>query len=77
MLGAPHDVVIVSAVRSAVGKRNGTLAHTHPADLLGQVQMECLRRVGLASGDVDQVLGGCLTQVGSQAMNITRTAWLS
>ena len=39
--------------------------------------MECLRRVGLGSGDVDQVLGGCLTQVGAQAMNVTRTAWLS
>ena len=60
-----------------MGKRNGTLAHTHPADLLGQVQMECLHRVGLTSGDVDQVLGGCVTQVGAQSMNITRTAWVS
>lgn len=76
-MGTTHDVVIVSAVRSAVGRRDGTLAHTHPTDLLGQVQMECLRRVGLGSGDVDQVLGGCLTQVGAQAMNVTRTAWLS
>ena len=71
------DVVIVSAVRSAIGKLNGTLAHTHPADLLGQVQMECLRRVGLDGHDVDQVLGGCLAQVGAQSWNITRAAWLS
>ena len=71
------DVVIVAATRSAVGKRNGTLAHTHPVDLLGQVQMECLRRVGLGSHDVDQVLGGCLAQVGAQSWNVTRAAWLS
>ena len=36
------DVVIVEAVRSAVGKKNGTLGHTHPADILGPVQMACL-----------------------------------
>lgn len=77
VLSPVTDVVIVAAVRSAVGKRNGTLAHTHPADLLGQVQMECLRRVGLESRHVDQVFGGCLTQVGAQSLNITRTAWLS
>ena len=41
------DVVIVEAVRSAVGKRNGTLSHTHPADILGPVQMECLSRAGI------------------------------
>ncbi len=74
---AVTDVVIVAAARSPAGKRDGTLAHTHPADLLGQVQMECLRRVGLGSHDVDQVLGGCLAQVGAQSWNITRTAWLS
>ena len=39
MSSAVTDVVIVAAVRSAIGKRNGTLAHTHPADLRGQVQM--------------------------------------
>ena len=65
------DVVIVEAVRSAVGKRNGSLANTHPADILGPVQMECLSRVGIASGDVDQVVGGCIDQVGAQGMNIT------
>ena len=71
------DVVIVEAVRSAVGKRNGTLAQTHPADILGPVQMECLNRAGISSGDVDQVVGGCIDQIGVQGMNITRTAWLS
>ncbi len=70
------DVVIVEAVRSAVGKRDGTLAHTHPADVLGPVQMECLNRAGI-DGGVGQVVGGCIDQVGAQGMNITRTAWLS
>ncbi len=74
---AMTEVVIVEAVRSAVGRRNGTLGHTHPADLLGPIQMECLQRAGIASDEVDQVVGGCISQVGAQAMNITRTAWLS
>ena len=71
------DVVIVEAVRSAVGKKNGTLGHTHPADILGPVQMACLERAGIDSSDVGQVVGGCINQIGAQAMNITRTAWLS
>ncbi|MEZ5245751.1 MAG: steroid 3-ketoacyl-CoA thiolase [Acidimicrobiales bacterium] len=71
------EVVIVEAVRSAVGKKNGTLGHTHPADLLGPVQMACLERAGVDSSDVGQVVGGCINQIGAQGMNITRTAWLS
>ncbi len=71
------EVVIVEAVRSAVGKRNGTLGNTHPTDLLGTVQMACLERAGIDSSAVDQVVGGCINQVGAQAMNVTRTAWLS
>ncbi len=72
-----RDVVIVEAGRSAIGKRGGSLAATHPADVLGPVQMEVIRRAGLESGQVDQVVGGCINKVGAQAMNITRTAWLS
>ena len=71
------DVVIVEAVRSAVGKKNGTLGHTHPADILGPVQMACLERAGIDSSQVGQVVGGCINQIGAQGMNITRTAWLS
>jgi acetyl-CoA C-acetyltransferase len=71
------EVVIVEAVRSAVGKKNGTLGHTHPTDLLGTVQMACLERAGVSSSEVDQVVGGCINQIGAQGMNVTRTAWLS
>lgn len=72
-----HEVVIVEAGRSAVGKRNGSLAGAHPADMLGPVMMEVIERAGISSGDVGQVVGGCINKVGAQAMNITRTAWLS
>jgi acetyl-CoA C-acetyltransferase len=71
------EVVIVEAGRSAVGKRNGSLAGAHPADVLGPVMMEVIKRAGISSADVGQVVGGCINKVGAQAMNITRTAWLS
>ncbi len=72
-----QEVVIVEAGRSAIGKRNGSLAGAHPADILGPVMMEVINRAGIVSGDVGQVVGGCINKVGAQAMNITRTAWLS
>ena len=72
-----REVVIVEAGRSPIGKKGGSLASTHPADVLGPVQMEVLRRAGVRPDQVDQVVGGCINKVGLQAMNITRTAWLS
>jgi acetyl-CoA C-acetyltransferase len=72
-----NEVVIVEAGRSAVGKRNGSLSGAHPADVLGPVMMEVLSRAGIESSQVGQVVGGCINKVGAQAMNITRTAWLS
>lgn len=71
------EVVIVEAGRSPIGKRNGSLAGTHPNDVLGPVMMEVLSRAGVPSAAVGQVVGGCINKVGAQAMNITRTAWLS
>jgi acetyl-CoA C-acetyltransferase len=72
-----NEVVIVEAGRSPIGKRNGSLAGAHPADVLGPVMMEVLERAGVDSAQVGQVVGGCINKVGAQAMNITRTAWLS
>ena len=72
-----RDVVVVEAGRSPIGRKNGSLAATHPADVLGPVQMEVLRRAGVEPSAVDQVVGGCINKVGAQAMSITRTAWLS
>ena len=71
------DVVIVEATRSPIGRKEGGLAAAHPADILGPIMMETLKRAGIASSDVGQVVGGCINKVGAQAMNITRTAWLS
>ncbi|MCP3912958.1 MAG: acetyl-CoA C-acyltransferase [Actinomycetia bacterium] len=72
-----REVVIVEAGRSPIGKKNGSLANTHPADILGPVMMETIKRAGVSSSDVGQVIGGCINKVGAQAMNVTRTAWLS
>jgi acetyl-CoA C-acetyltransferase len=71
------DVVIVEAVRSPIGRRNGALASVHPADLLGTVLTELIDRSGIDPTEVDQVVAGCVSQVGEQSFNIGRTAWLS
>lgn len=69
--------VIVEAVRSAVGKRNGGLAGVHPADLSGQVLKGLVERVGLDPAGVEDVIWGCVTQAGEQTGDIARTAALS
>jgi acetyl-CoA C-acetyltransferase len=71
------EVVIVEAVRSPIGRRNGGLSTIHPADLLGAVQSELISRAGIDPAEVGQVVGGCVSQVGEQTFNIARTAWLS
>ncbi len=74
---ADNDVVIVEAVRSPLGRRNGGLATMHPADILGAVQRAALDRAGIDPLAVGQVVGGCVSQVGEQTFNIARTAWLA
>jgi acetyl-CoA C-acetyltransferase len=71
------DVVIVEAVRTPIGRRNGGLSTIHPADLLGAALTEVVSRSGIDPSEVEQVVGGCVSQVGEQSFNITRTAWLS
>jgi acetyl-CoA C-acetyltransferase len=71
------DVVIVEAVRTPVGRRNGGLSTVHPADLLGTALTELVARSGIDPAEVEQVVGGCVSQVGEQSFNVTRTAWLS
>src|SRR4051794_35676664 len=72
-----NDVVIVEAVRSPIGRRGGGLSTFHSADLLSIVQKELINRSGIDPAEVGQVVGGCVSQVGMQAFNITRTAWLA
>ena len=69
--------VIVEAGRTAVGKRNGYFADVHASHLLSHAQVGVLSRAGVDPGQVGQVVGGCVTQAGEQASNVTRTAWLS
>ncbi|MFT6016372.1 MAG: acetyl-CoA C-acetyltransferase [Candidatus Azotimanducaceae bacterium] len=71
------DVYIVEACRSAIGKRGKGLAGLKPADLLGAVQKAALERSGIDPSKIDQVIGGCVSQVGEQTFNIARIAWLS
>jgi acetyl-CoA C-acetyltransferase len=72
-----RDVFIVEAVRTPLGKRGGGLSTVHPADLLAAAQKAAVERAKLDPAAVDQVVGGCVSQVGEQAFNIARTAWLS
>src|SRR5579859_3710107 len=71
------DVVIVDAVRTPVGRRNGGLSTVHPADLLGTALTALVERTGIDPAAVGQVVSGCVSQVGEQSFNIARTAWLS
>ena len=77
MTGAPNEVVIVEAVRSPIGRRGGGLSTMHSADLLAAVQRELIDRSGIDPTEVGQVIGGCVSQVGQQAFNVARTAWLT
>ena len=71
-----HDAVIVDAVRTASGKGKpgGALSGVHPVDLLATVLRELVRRNGLDPAQIEDVIGGCVTQAGEQSLNITRNA---
>ena len=71
------NVVIVDAVRTPIGRRNGGLSTLHPAELLGAVHRALIDRTGIDPQQVGQVVNGCVSQVGEQAFNIGRTAWLA
>jgi acetyl-CoA C-acetyltransferase len=75
-----REAVIVEALRSPIGKGKmgrGGLSGIHPAKLLGTLQQAVVERAGIDPKDVEQVIGGCVTQAGEQAGNIARHAWLT
>ena len=72
-----RDAVIVEAVRTAVGKRNGALAGVHPALLSGYILNALTERSGLDPAAVDDVVWGCVSQIGEQTYNIARNGVLS
>ncbi|AKK29624.1 steroid 3-ketoacyl-CoA thiolase [Mycobacterium sp. EPa45] len=69
--------VIVEATRSPIGKRGGWLSGLHATELLGAVQKAVIDRAGIDANEVEQAIGGCVTQYGEQSNNITRVAWLT
>jgi acetyl-CoA C-acetyltransferase len=71
------EVVIVEAVRTPVGKRKGGLSTLHPADTLAAVQRAAIDRAGIDPAEIGQVVAGCVSQIGEQAFDIGRTAWLT
>lgn len=73
----PENAYIVSAVRTAGGKKNGRLSKWHPADLGAQVLDELVRDTGIDPANVDDVIFGCVDQVGAQSGNIGRNAVLA
>ena len=72
-----RDAVIVEAVRTPTGKRNGGLAGVHPADLSAHVLRAIAERSGIDPSLVDDVIWGCVSQVGEQTFDIARTSVLS
>jgi acetyl-CoA C-acetyltransferase len=71
------EAYIVGAVRTPVGKRNGGLSAVHPVDLAAHVLTELVARTGVDPSAVEDVIMGCVSQVGPQAIDIARNAWLS
>jgi acetyl-CoA acyltransferase len=72
-----RDAVIVEAIRTPVGKRNGSLAGVHPADLSAVVLRGLVERTGLDAALIEDVIWGCVGQIGEQTLDIGRTAALS
>jgi acetyl-CoA C-acetyltransferase len=72
-MGTP---VIVEAVRTPIGKRNGWLAGLKAPEILRAAQLAVIDRAGIEPALVDEVIGGCVTQAGEQGSNVTRNAWL-
>jgi acetyl-CoA acetyltransferase family protein len=74
-----REVVIVEAVRTPIGRghrEKGYYKDTHPNDLLGKTYVEVLQRAGVEASDVEDVIAGCVQQIGEQAFNVARNAWL-
>ena len=72
--------VIVEALRTPIGRGRelvGQFNGFHATQLLGLLQQGIVERAGIQSSEVEQVIGGCVTQAGQQASNVTRTAWLN
>jgi acetyl-CoA acetyltransferase family protein len=77
MVTTVHEAVIIEAVRTPHGRRNGALAGWHPVDLLAETLTALVDRSGIDPAIVDDVIAGCVIQIGEQAVNIGRNAVLA
>src|SRR5579859_5043027 len=73
----PRQAVIIDAVRTPLGRRDGMLKNWHPVDLLGFTLKSLVARNKLDAAQVDDVIAGCVGQVGEQAFNVARNAVLA
>src|SRR5438874_9375961 len=71
-----HDAVIVAGWRTPFGKRGGQFSAWHPVEMLSFALKALIDRAGIDAAQVEDVIGGCVDQVGEQALNVTRNAWL-
>ena len=71
-----HDAVIVAGWRTPFGKRGGQFSAWHPVEMLSFALKTLIDRAGIDAAEVEDVIGGCVGQVGEQALNVTRNAWL-
>src|SRR5258706_11313592 len=72
-----REVVIVEAVRTGIGRRNGRLKEIHPVVLGSLVLKEIVNRAGIKREQVEDVVFGCVSQAGEQWLNVARNAWLT
>ncbi len=77
MSKARGKAYVVDAIRTPIGKRNGSLREIHPVDLLGNLLKGEISRIGLPPESYDDFIVGCVSQAGDQGFNIARNAWLS
>ena len=76
-MAAPREAVIVDTCRTAFGKRGGALAQWHPVDLLAFALDHVVTHSGIDPERIDDVIGGCVSQVGEQSTNVARNAWVA
>ena len=77
--GKGREVVIVEAARTPIGRghpEKGYYKDTHPNALLGAAFTAVIERAGIPAGDVEDVITGCVQQLGEQGFNVGRNAWL-
>ena len=71
-----RDAVIIGGWRTPFGKRGGYFSNWHPVEMLSFTLKALIERTGIDAAQVEDVIGGCVGQVGEQALNVTRNAWL-